>query len=85
MESNASLSKSATALKPKYRTSVTPSSPLVRTKKYFQSAYDLNSIPRKLKGKYTNTSSDNNQVQNQYRSSSLQNLEHDGLRFVCKI
>ncbi len=67
LESNASISKAAT-FKSKPRKTITDSSTLSKSQKYSQSAFDLNTMPRKPK--YGLSSE-------KHRSSSLQNLEDD--------
>ncbi|KAJ6647310.1 hypothetical protein Bhyg_02532 [Pseudolycoriella hygida] len=67
LESNASISK-ATTFKSKPRKTITESSTLTKSQKYSQSAFDLNTMPRKPK---TGLSSE------KHRSSSLQNLDDD--------
>lgn len=67
LESNASVSKAAT-LKSKPRKTIIDSSTLAKSQKYSQSAFDLNTMPRKPK--YGLSSE-------KHRSSSLQNLEDE--------
>ncbi|KAG4068559.1 hypothetical protein HA402_004900 [Bradysia odoriphaga] len=67
LESNASVSKAAT-FKSKPRKTVIDSSTLAKSQKYSQSAFDLNTMPRKPK--YGMSSE-------KHRSSSLQNLDDD--------
>lgn len=70
LDSNASLSKGTNPFKPKTRQSI-PQSPLGRTKEYSQSAYELNTVPRKTKLRSTSEVTDS-----RHRSASLQNLEN---------
>lgn len=68
LESNASVSKAAT-FKSKPRKTIIDSSTLAKSQKYSQSAFDLNTMPRKPK--YGLSASE------KHRSSSLQNLEDE--------
>lgn len=67
LESNASVSKAAT-LKSKPRKTIIDSSTLTKSQKYSQSAFDLNTMPRKPKFGLS---------AEKHRSSSLQNLEDE--------
>lgn len=67
LESNASISKAAT-FKSKPRKTVIDSSTLAKSQKYSQSAFDLNTMPRKPKFGLTSE---------KHRSSSLQNLDDE--------
>lgn len=68
LESNASLSKGATLIKSKPRKTIIDSSTLAKSHKYSQSAFDLNTMPRKPKFALSTE---------KHRSSSLQNLDDE--------